>query len=181
MSFPQLPPREEWGSKTWYVMRVFAIGLGPQPDLELQTEACNFFKSLAYLLPCEECRQHYRTLLQEYPVNNQVSSDKKCLAWVELVQKKINEKIAEDEQKEKQAMTETYVEKKHVQITIQPQRQRQRQIQSKPTQTPIFKTSKGLLTKYGTPHPSTATSAQQRRSFELLEISSKHYKRPCSC
>ena len=53
---------EKWGSSAWKF--IYNVVLSYQGDLE---ELSNFINSLQYLLPCEECKEHYKQYLVQIP------------------------------------------------------------------------------------------------------------------
>lgn len=56
-----------WGPRLWKSLHTIAFAYPEQPTADQQQAARNFLQSLAYLLPCEKCRQHYSEYLQANP------------------------------------------------------------------------------------------------------------------
>jgi len=54
-----------WGPKTWFFLESAAIGYPTSPTDEQKTSAKNLILSLKDLLPCESCRLHYSSYLNE--------------------------------------------------------------------------------------------------------------------
>lgn len=161
MALVELPRREEWGPKVWYVMRTFALGLGDQPDEDLQAQAKAFYGSFQQMLPCPECREHYAQLWLEIPIEDYLHSGTALLQWVNKIQTEVNRFI-----QNKNIVTEAIVPNPVVRRTIPPSQ-------------PLFANQKGVN---GTPAsfviPSTTRQAEALRR---LAQSAKYYKRPCSC
>ncbi len=61
-----MAPPEEWGPPAWFF--IFTI-IDEMPEYPTDTEYYRmFFESLSGVLPCEECRRHYRQYIESNPV-----------------------------------------------------------------------------------------------------------------
>ena len=54
-----------WGSSFWYTLNIIAFGYPEYVDqspegLKLKNDTYTFFKVLGTMLPCSECKQHYK-------------------------------------------------------------------------------------------------------------------------
>lgn len=70
-----------WGPVYWYVMKQIA------KTYTNENEAIAFFNALAELLPCLECRMHYKQLLTKFPIP--VGSRELIVTWVDKIQTEI--------------------------------------------------------------------------------------------
>lgn len=77
----------EWGPKYWYVMNSVAETY----DINKKEPAINFFKSLAFLLPCESCKKHYSELLIKFPIENVLNSKEELINWVKKIRNEISQ------------------------------------------------------------------------------------------
>ena len=75
-----------WGPIFWSTMHIVSLGYSNTPTEEEQRAATQFYESLAYVIPCPICKDHYRHFLQEMPptVNNRDA----LVAWVFTIHKK---------------------------------------------------------------------------------------------
>lgn len=89
----QVPGPKDWGPHVWYVMDIFAKGYGDNPSPALKRDANDFFRSLANLLPCEECRTHYATLLKQRPVSQNLQNSEVLLNWVSWIKAEVTKTI----------------------------------------------------------------------------------------
>lgn len=69
---PKYPTPSEWGSIFWKILHSLAEKTGNQKAQILQTQELSAWNklilSLAYSIPCEECRGHYNIWLETNPV-----------------------------------------------------------------------------------------------------------------
>lgn len=57
-----------WGREMWHTLYAIAIGYPEKPDSLQIMAAKKFVTSLCYLIPCEECREHYNSYLKQDPI-----------------------------------------------------------------------------------------------------------------
>jgi len=55
-----------WGPKTWFFLESAAMGYPLSPTDDEKTSAKNLLVSLKDLLPCENCRIHYKQYIDKY-------------------------------------------------------------------------------------------------------------------
>lgn len=80
--------KQIWGPHFWMTMYSVAISYPENPDDQLKEQTKNFFNAIQYLLPCDECKQHYGKLLADYPIN--VSSRQVLCDWIVNINNIIN-------------------------------------------------------------------------------------------
>ena len=90
-----------WGPYFWKTIHLAIIGLPDILETNHKKALIQFFNSLIYLLPCQNCRNHYSSYIEENPLN--VSSKHAIWLWsVNLhnsVNKRSNKKIYTTEEK----------------------------------------------------------------------------------
>ena len=80
-----------WGSKYWFVMKSVAQMYPDNNPSDYEREAAkSFYMSLQHLLPCEECKAHYKRLVRKYPIDTHLESNRDLLEWVKMIQTTIN-------------------------------------------------------------------------------------------
>ena len=81
---------KEWGRPFWKVMYTVAKHYSSKPSPSEQTAALNYYASLVYLLPCDECKKHFAEILEKYPI--QAGSRKELKAWLKKFELKVKQK-----------------------------------------------------------------------------------------
>ena len=82
-----------WGPIFWHTMHIVSLGYSDTPSKEEQEAATAFYTSLAHMIPCPICREHYSHFLREMPIQQSVGSRDALLNWVFTVHNKVNEKL----------------------------------------------------------------------------------------
>jgi Erv1 / Alr family len=57
-----------WGPVFWDSLHLMALGFPNNPTREEIQAVHNLLHSMQYLLPCDECKQHFKELLIEHPI-----------------------------------------------------------------------------------------------------------------
>ena len=76
-----------WGNHFWMTMYSVALSFPNNPSDEIRKHTLDFFTSLQYLLPCDNCKSHYQKLFQEFPIN--LNSSKDLSNWVNFIHNKV--------------------------------------------------------------------------------------------
>jgi hypothetical protein len=72
-----------WGPSAWKFLECVVLAYPDIPTEQNKNEIKEFFLSLRNALPCEMCREHYKTNLEKYKLNDNVlSSREKLLEWL---------------------------------------------------------------------------------------------------
>lgn len=81
-----------WGRKIWATMHLFSANIILSQE---NTQAfIDFITSLAYLLPCDECRGHYIKNLEEFPLRDKdFSSPENLYKWTFLLHSVVNKQL----------------------------------------------------------------------------------------
>lgn len=79
-----------WGPHAWDFMLAVAMTYPDNPDEQVANKYKNFYHSLADILPCLVCREHYRQNLQEIPINNYLGNSKLLSKWVVQIHNIVN-------------------------------------------------------------------------------------------
>ncbi len=79
-----------WGSLTWFVIHSIAYVYNPQKDRE---SYYIFFNNLGSILPCEECRLHYKEHLNIQELNEALNSNEALFKWVYDLHNKVNKQL----------------------------------------------------------------------------------------
>lgn len=86
-----------WGPAAWLFLH--CVSLNYDPSKHNAIEFLNFFKSLAYVLPCGTCRSNYQDLIKskKYRLNRNTFQSRKSLSqWLFRVHNHINRKTGKE-------------------------------------------------------------------------------------
>ena len=71
-----------WGPYGWDFFHVMALHYPNEPDDTDKNNMINFIKYFCTVLPCEECCDNFKVLLEENPVDNYTDSKKKLFRFI---------------------------------------------------------------------------------------------------
>lgn len=206
---PQLPKPAEWGPHFWYMLDTVALGYGNHPDKNLRRSANVFLHSLKDLLPCPECRQHYRQLLRNRPPAQFLDNGTQLAGWIAWVKAEVGKKIELQMTPgaSQQSLLKTVnfdeivpVERRNVvrgaqtrsvakapvakapvaKAPVAKAKPVQRKIQSRPARARNIQVNRRITTTKSNV-PTTSKSTQLSNAQKRLKASAKYYKRPCNC
>lgn len=70
--FQQDIPPQKWGSAMWHSMHWIAAGFTDNASPEMKQSYKQWIESLVHVLPCATCCAHFKQVLDEHPVTDQV-------------------------------------------------------------------------------------------------------------
>lgn len=79
-----------WGNSAWKFLHTVADGYPDFPTEDDKKYYTNFFKSLEYTLPCNDCRKNYGIHLKETPIENYLKTSYTLSEWVSIMHNKVN-------------------------------------------------------------------------------------------
>ena len=72
-----------WGPKAWFFLESIAMAYPTEPTYDQKKAAENFFSALSFMLPCEKCRDNFKSHIVKYPLNDTVLSSRDNLyKWI---------------------------------------------------------------------------------------------------
>lgn len=80
-----------WGPIFWSTMHIASLGYSRAPTEDEKRAATQFYESLAYMIPCPICKEHYRHFLKESPPT--VEHRDALIQWVFTIHNKVNEQL----------------------------------------------------------------------------------------
>lgn len=93
MRFP--PP--VWGPFFWHTIHIVAIGYPKNPTYTDKKCAKEFYESLAFLLPCGVCREHYKEHISKNPLTPFLDSRTDLIKWTVAIHNKVNLSLGKKE------------------------------------------------------------------------------------
>jgi len=76
----QFPP-SVWGPFFWHTIHIVALGYPKNPTYTDKKCAKEFYESLAFLIPCAVCREHYKDNLSKHPLTPFLDSRTDLIRW----------------------------------------------------------------------------------------------------
>jgi hypothetical protein len=92
----QFPP-SVWGPFFWHTIHIVALGYPKNPTYTDKKCAKEFYESLAFLLPCSICREHYKEHLQTKPISTFLDSRTDLIKWTIQIHNKVNQMLGKPE------------------------------------------------------------------------------------
>jgi hypothetical protein len=78
-------------------MHIVALGYPKNPTYTDKKCAKEFYESLAFLLPCSICREHYKEYLQTTPISTFLDSRTDLIKWTIQIHNKVNQMLGKPE------------------------------------------------------------------------------------
>jgi len=91
-----------WGPFYWYVLKSIAHNYPDNPNIETKNHVKGVFYGLQSLLPCSECRRHYREYLKKHPIEPSFENKKLLLIWINNLELSIRKRNYDSYKLEKQ-------------------------------------------------------------------------------
>ena len=92
----QFPP-SVWGPFFWHTIHIVAVGYPKNPTYTDKKCAKEFYESLAYLIPCGICREHYKEHLTTKPLTTFLDSRTDLIKWTVEIHNIVNKKTGKPE------------------------------------------------------------------------------------
>lgn len=86
-----------WGPFFWHTIHIVAIGYPKNPTYTDKKCAKEFYESLAFLLPCSVCREHYKEHLSKNPLTPFLDSRTDLIKWTVSIHNKVNVSLGKRE------------------------------------------------------------------------------------
>ena len=89
---------KKWGKYFWGTIYYVIINYPKTPSDEDKLRIKEFFELLKYLLPCQNCTNHYTGYLSKYPLSNDILSSRELLLiWAVKINNEINKRLGKKE------------------------------------------------------------------------------------
>jgi len=82
-----------WGKAGWKFLFSIALGFPQKPDFQKIHNYTRFFNYLQYVLPCEICRLHYASNLNQITIDPYMTSRDNLFLWVLKMHNLVNKQI----------------------------------------------------------------------------------------
>jgi hypothetical protein len=88
----RLPPAV-WGPFFWHTIHITALSYPEKPSYAHKRAAKEFYESLAHLIPCPKCKEHYSTHLQKFPISPHLDRRADLFRWTVNVHNVVNQSL----------------------------------------------------------------------------------------
>jgi hypothetical protein len=83
-----------WGKHVWTSIHFIALGYPSNPNAQQKNIYIQYFNSLADVLPCKSCADHFKKLLTLHPLNDaHLANNFSLFEWTVLLHNKVNERL----------------------------------------------------------------------------------------
>lgn len=79
-----------WGSHLWYILHIISFEYPEKPTEYDKRIYHDFYTSLKDVIPCVECRKHYRDHITKYPLTPHLDTRDTLIKWVIQVHNFVN-------------------------------------------------------------------------------------------
>jgi len=86
-------PPVVWGPLFWHTIHIVALGYPANPTYGHKKAAKEFYESLAFLIPCPVCREHYEKHLQKNPLTPHLDRRDDLFRWTVNLHNEVNESL----------------------------------------------------------------------------------------
>ena len=82
-----------WGPSGWKFIHFVALGYPKNPTTEDMNSYQRFYESLQDILPCAVCSEHYKELIQQYPVSEHLHDKHTLFKWSVDIHNNVNKRL----------------------------------------------------------------------------------------
>lgn len=86
-----------WGPHLWYIMHIISFEYPLQPSEYDKRIYHDFYTSLKDVIPCQDCKKHYREFITRYPISPHLDSRASLIKWVIQVHNFVNKSLGKAE------------------------------------------------------------------------------------
>lgn len=92
VSMISVPP-PVWGPFFWLTIHLVGLGYPSDPTYTDKRSAKQFFESLANLIPCPICREHYKQHITRNPITPHLDNNKALFEWTVKLHNEVNKSL----------------------------------------------------------------------------------------
>jgi hypothetical protein len=82
-----------WGPPMWFTIHIIALGYSSKPTYGDKKAAKEFFESLQFLIPCPQCREHYKEHLSKYPIIPHLDRKEDLFKYTVMLHNEVNKSL----------------------------------------------------------------------------------------
>jgi hypothetical protein len=92
----KLPP-DVWGPFFWHTIHIAALGYPSKPTYAHKKAAKEFYESLAIMIPCPVCREHFSQHIALFPISPHLDSREDLFNWTVVFHNAVNKTLGKPE------------------------------------------------------------------------------------
>lgn len=93
-----------WGPIFWHTIHITALGYPNEPNYGQKRAAKEFYESLAFLIPCPVCREHYKQHLSKAPISPHLDRRADLFRWTVELHNQVNASLGKPKVSESEAL-----------------------------------------------------------------------------
>ena len=82
-----------WGPHLWYILHIISFEYPEHPSEYDKRIYHDFYTSLKDVIPCKDCRKHYRDHITQYPLTPHLDTRATLIKWVIQVHNFVNSSL----------------------------------------------------------------------------------------
>lgn len=82
-----------WGPHFWFVLHLVSFNYTDNPSTPDKENYKRFYESIGDILPCPNCRKHYKNYLSQFPIGIHLDTRMDLIKWVIQVHNFVNQSI----------------------------------------------------------------------------------------
>ena len=82
-----------WGPHGWKFLHYITVGYPDHPSVQDKDNYKRFFYSLANVLPCTKCSQHFKQNLIDFPIDPALENKESLIKWMIDIHNTVNEEL----------------------------------------------------------------------------------------
>jgi FAD-linked sulfhydryl oxidase len=83
--------KKDWGVPMWKTIHYVAASYPKEPSNGDKTNYALFYTTIGDVIPCKPCREHYKKMLEDYPLNDTVLQNQDTLfSWTVFIHNQVN-------------------------------------------------------------------------------------------
>jgi len=93
-----------WGPHLWYIMHLISFEYPENPTEYDKRIYHDFYNSLKDVIPCIDCKKHYRDHITQYPITPHLDSRATLIKWVIQIHNFVNMSLGKSTMTNEQVM-----------------------------------------------------------------------------
>jgi len=82
-----------WGPHFWFILHLVSFNYPDNPNTPDKDNFKRFYESIGDILPCPNCRKHYKNYLSQFPISVHLDTRIDLIKWVIQVHNFVNQSL----------------------------------------------------------------------------------------
>lgn len=93
-----------WGPHMWTMIHLICLQAPETIDANVRNSYYMFFSMMPYVLPCDKCREHWLSHIQQHPLENALETRDKLFKWSVDMHNIVNKSLGKPEMSYEEAL-----------------------------------------------------------------------------